>query len=247
MRLPSVIFFMLFFGLISCSTLTTSTAVSYKDYPIEKKYSPDTALERMLRPYTVNLNATMNKVIGFANRTMNAKQPESGLGNFMADCMKQMAEKKYGKKVDAGFMNHTGIRSYIAKGNITVGKVYELMPFDNLLVVQEISGAVLLQFLHRIAAEGGWPVSAGLVMGIKDGKAVNVTLNGKPLDENSRYTIANSDYVANGGNDCEMLKKIPQQNKSYLVRDALIDFISEMTAQGKPLDYGIENRVSNVN
>jgi 2',3'-cyclic-nucleotide 2'-phosphodiesterase (5'-nucleotidase family) len=204
-------------------------------------------LAGMLAPYRLTMDAAMNKVIGFSNNQMNARQPESGLGNFMADGIRIMAEKKYGKKVDAGFINQGGIRSYISQGNITVGKIFELMPFDNLVVLQEMKGSVMQQFLDKMAADGGWPVSAGVVMEIKDKKAINVSINGKPLDPAAVYLIANSDYVANGGSDCDMLRRIPQQNKGYLLRDALIEFVSDFTRQGKPLDYSIEKRVVNVN
>ncbi|MCA6448754.1 MAG: 5'-nucleotidase C-terminal domain-containing protein [Chitinophagaceae bacterium] len=243
--------FFLFCTLIVCISSCTSTqpvtTVQYKDYRIERSVRSDTAIVSLLAPYGAALNESMNKVIGFSNNQLSAKQPESGLGNFMADCMRIMAEKKFGRKVDAGFMNQGGIRSYIPKGNITVGRIFELMPFDNLLVLQEVKGAVLQQFLDKMASDGGWPVSAGLTMGIQDKKAVNVQINGKPLDIAAVYVIANSDYVANGGSDCEMLRRIPQQNKGYLMRDALIDFVSDLTRQGKPLDYHIENRVVHVN
>lgn len=236
----------LFFAL-SCSTSNQTTSLLYKDYRIEKKAKIDSGLVNMLQPYALSLNATMDKVIGFSNTNLNKKQPESGLGNFMADAMRVMAEKKFNKKIDGAFMNDGGIRSYIPKGNITVGKIFELMPFDNLVVVQEVKGSVFQQFLDKTAADGGWPVSAGITMGIKDKKAVNVTINGKPLDVNASYTIVNSDYVANGGSDCTMLKGIPFSNKGYLLRDALIEFVTGLTQQGKPLDFTIEKRVVNVN
>jgi len=226
---------------------TTSTALLYKDYPIGQAAKKDPDLEKMLQPYAVSLSAAMDKVIGFSNNGLSSKQPESGLGNFMADCMRIMGEKKFGKKVDAGFMNQFGIRSYIPKGNITIGKIFELMPFDNLIVLQEIKGPVLQQFLNKIASDGGWPVSAGVTMGIKDKKAINVMINGKPLDENVTYLVANSDYVANGGDNCEMLRRLPQQSRGYLYRDALIEYVTNFTQQGKPVDYTIENRVVNVN
>ncbi|MDB5211829.1 MAG: 5-nucleotidase, partial [Sediminibacterium sp.] len=143
-------------------------------------------------------------------------------------------------------MNQFGIRSYVPKGNITIGKIFELMPFDNLVVLQEVKGSVLHQFLDKIAADGGWPVS-GVTMGIKEKKAINITINGSPLNENATYTIANSDYVASGGDNCEMLRNVPQQNKGYLYRDALIEYVSNFTQQGKPVDQIIENRVVNVN
>lgn len=246
MNRKSVFPWIIFFILNSCTPAQQTASLTYTDYRIQKEARKDSSLTAMLQPYAASLNVSMNKVIGFSNANLTAKQPESGLGNFMADCMRMMAEKKFGKKVDAGFMNQGGIRSYIPKGNITVGKIFELMPFDNLVVLQEVQGNVLQQFLDHTAADGGWPVSSGLSMGIKNKKAVNVLIAGKPLDENATYIIANSDYVAGGGSDCDMLKKIPQQNKGYLLRDALIEFVTEMTKQGKPLDYSIEKRVVNA-
>ena len=231
---------------VSCSSSQQKTTLSFQDYRIEKRSTVDSSLVKMLQPYSRTLDESMNKVIGFSNNYMQAKQPESGIGNFMADAIRLMAEKKFNKKVDAGFMNHGGIRSYIPRGNITTGKIFELMPFDNLVVLQEVKGSVLQQFLDKTAADGGWPVSAGVTMGIKQKKAVQVTINGKPLDQDAIYVIANSDYVANGGSDCDMLKKIPKQDKGYLMRDALIEYVQMITQQGKPLDYQIENRVTNA-
>ncbi len=246
MRRYFPIFLILVLFSASCVTSYQTTSLNFQDYRVEKGSAVDSSIVKMLQPYSVTLNATMNKVIGFSNNYLAAKQPESALGNFMADCMKLMAEKKFDKKVDAGFMNQGGIRSYIPKGNITVGKIYELMPFDNLIVLQELKGSVLQQFLDKTAADGGWPVSVGLSMGIKDKKAVQVMINGKALDPNETYVIANSDYIANGGSDCDMLRKIPKQDKGYLMRDALIEYVTTFTNQGKPLDYTIENRVTNV-
>lgn len=237
---------LIFLLTVSCGTSYQASTVNYEGYRIEKRTNIDTTLAKLLHPYATTMDATMNQVIGFSNSNLYARQPESALGNFMADAMKLMAEKKFGKKVDAGFVNQGGIRSYIPKGNITVGKIFELMPFDNLVVVQELKGTVLQQLLNKMAADGGWPVSKGISMGIKNKKAVQVNIGGKPIDPEATYLIANSDYVANGGSDCDMLKRIPKQDRGYLMRDALIDYVTEFTRQGKPLDYTIENRVIHV-
>jgi 2',3'-cyclic-nucleotide 2'-phosphodiesterase (5'-nucleotidase family) len=232
---------------VSCTSSQQSTSLIYHDYRIEKRVNEDSGILKMLEPYSTSLNVTMNKVIGFAPNNLNEKQPESGLGNFMADCMKIMAEKKFNRKVDAGFMNPGGIRSYIPKGNISVGKIFELMPFDNLIVLQEVKGAILKEFLNKTAQDGGWPVSSGVTMRIKEKKAVQIIIGGKELDLNTTYVIANSDYVANGGDDCIMLRKIPKLDRGYLYRDALLDYIADLTKQGKPVEAGIENRVAHVN
>ena len=123
--------FLFFFAIlligISCSTGKESSSLVYTDYRIQKHGKTDSSVNKMLEPYATTLDASMNKVIGFSLINLNKKQPESGLGNFMADCIWLTAEKKFGRKVDAGFINTGGIRSYISKGNITIGKIFELM------------------------------------------------------------------------------------------------------------------------
>jgi hypothetical protein len=84
-------------------------------------------------------------------------------------------------------------------------------------------------------------------MEIKDKKAIHIVIGGKPLDQDAIYWIANSDYVANGGSNCGMLKGIHQVNNGYLLRDALIDFTVATTSKGKSIDSNIENRVVNAN
>jgi len=185
----------------------------------------------------------MNKVIGFSTRGLYKRQPESELGNFMTDCMKEMGEQKFNRKIDAAFVNLGGVRSYIPKGDITIGKIYELMPFDNLVVLQEVKGSILLQFLSKIAEKDGWPIS-GITMQIKDKMPTNILVGGKPLNEKATYTIANSDYIASGGAECEMLKGILQINIGYNYRDALIAYVEQITKQGKPIDWKVEGRIT---
>jgi 2',3'-cyclic-nucleotide 2'-phosphodiesterase (5'-nucleotidase family) len=202
----------------------------------------DSSLIKMLQPYADSISRIMNTVIGFSIRGLSKRQPESTLGNFMADCMRWMAEKKFNRKVDVAFVNYGGIRSYLPKGDITIGELYELMPFDNLIVLQEVKGSVLKQFLDKMAARDGWPVS-GLTMGIKNKEAVNVVIGDKRFSENTTYWVANSDYIAGGGDDCTMLRGIPQVNSNYLFRDALIEYVLYLTKGGNSIDGVTENRI----
>lgn len=241
-----IIFLSLSIALFSCSTFYQPTSLNHTQYKIDKTIPGDSSLIVLLQPYAKDINATMNKVIGTSAATYTKAQPESELGNFLADCYKEMAEKKFNRKVDAAFMNDGGIRTYLSKGDITVGKIFEIMPFDNLLVLQELKGSVLQEYLNIMAADRGWPVSKGVTMQIKNKKAINVTINGKPLDLNATYTVAHSDYVANGGSDCSMLKPIPQINRGYLMRDAMIEYVTAKTSEGKAIEPIIEKRVTNA-
>ena len=238
--IPTLYFFIIL-SFISCKVIPLN--VTYNSYKISSQANVDSSYSKMLAVYKDSLNKSMNDVIGFSVNGLTKKQPESILGNFMTDAFKTMAEKKFGKKINAAFVNFGGIRSYLPKGDITVGKIFELMPFDNLIVLQEVNGKQLKDFLARVCEKGGWPVSKGLTYSIKDKKLAAVLIDEKPIDDATIYLIANSDYIANGGDNCDMLKKIPKQNVNYLMRDALIEYARMLTEQGKTIDCKLENRV----
>ena len=230
----------------SCNTVYQSQTLQYKSYRIKDSLSRNSAAISFLKPYSDRINATMNEVVGVAEINLEKKQPEGTLGNFMADAFLAMAQEKYNTKADIALINFGGIRlTQLPAGNITTGKVFELMPFDNLLILQKIKGDVLQQFLDLVAARGGWPV-AGMSMQIKDKKAVNITIGGKPIDPGAVYTVVNSDFIANGGDNADMLRSIPQITNGYLMRDALFDYIKKLKAQGKNITSTIENRVTNA-
>ena len=221
-------------------------SVSYSGYPIDGNTKKDSTMTGFLSGYRDNVSKSMGTVIGFSVSGLTKHQPESGLGNFMADAVKTMGEQVFNLPIDAAFINYGGVRSYIPTGDVTLGTIFELMPFDNFLVIQKVKGDSLLLFLNHIASRNGWPLS-GITMGIKDKMAVDVLVNGKPLSTDSTYTIANSDYIVNGGDNTNMLKVFPQITRGYLIRDALIAYVKQMTEQGKPIDAKTEKRIVYAN
>ena len=240
-------FFAALLLLFSCNTFYQARSVQYKDYRINQNATANPAINTLLKPYADSVNKSMGDVIALAGMALEKKQPEGTLGNVLADAMFAMAKEKYQTNVDAAFINFGGIRlPSIAAGNITKGKVFEMAPFDNIIVLQKVSGKVMKQFLNLVAGRGGWPC-AGITYKIKNKEAIDILIGGNTIDDNSIYTIALVDYIANGGDDCEMLKTIPQQNNGYLFRDAVLEYFSKLNRDGKKIMASIENRVSNAN
>ena len=238
--------FLLLVVLASCNTLYQPKQLEYDNYEIAAQQPTDTTLVRMLAPYRDSLNRSMNEVVGYADENLDKNQPSGTLGHFMADVMLFAGKQKFNVPIDAAFVNYGGLRiTQLPKGPVTRSTVFELMPFENLVIVQTLQGNVLQQFLDHIAAAGGWPV-AGITFDIKDKKAVNVLINGQPIDRNKNYNIINSDYVANGGDNAAMLKDIAQQNKGYLMRNAIFDYIKALKAEGKNITAIKENRINHV-
>lgn len=182
----------------------------------------------------------MNDVIGENAKLLEKKSKKSLLGYFLTDALLYMAKQKINSDVDAAFINHGGIRlNELPPGKITRGKIFELMPFDNLLVLQKVNGRVLKQYLDTLALGDAVNLS-GISMTISGTKAKNIMVGDRPLDENKDYVIANSDYNINNS---ELLKSLPMQNTGYLQRDAIIDYVMMFSRNGKKIIIENSNRI----
>ncbi len=223
----------------------TPVEVLYKTYTIDRSVKEDSMMMVMLQPYTDSVNKFINQPIGFTNTTLYRKQPESPLGNMMADAMIWYASRVFNTRVDAAFINNGSIRSYIPKGEISLQTLQVVSPYDNYIVLQKVNGNTLHQLLDLIAYKGGWPC-AGINMKIKYKKASDILIQSSPLQDKVTYTIALSDYLAKGGDGCTMLKNIAQQNKNVFYKEALIAYVKSFTSAGKPVTVTLENRIENV-
>lgn len=197
-----------------------------------------------LQPIKQKVGEKMNIVIGQAAETMKGHAPESLLSNFSADVYKQTASTYLNENVDIAIVNLGGLRTVVNAGDITVGKVFELMPFENELVIVWLKGDKLLELLQFFASVGGEGES-GIRMEIKDGKATNITIGGKPLDTSKIYSIATNDYLA-GGNDkmIQLAQHEKRLNTGIKVRDMLLNYIKSETQKGNLIQSKLDGRIS---
>lgn len=154
--------------------------------------------------------------------------PESPLGNLFVDAV--LAESG----ADVSIHNVTGgIRATLPAGTLTFGDVYEIMPFDNILVMLDVSGRELREVVaaqahnhYRRAGISGMRVVASCDAGRLD---VTMTLNdGRVVNDSDRVRIAVNDFLATGGDDI-LTPIIPEEGLDYaddqpLVRDLLVQW-----------------------
>jgi len=230
--------------LLSCTaTQKQVTAYHTAFTTIDTTLVRDQRMEQWLQPYRRRMDTAMNVVIGYSEVPLSKAQPECTLGNFMADAQLVLAMRR-DPATQVSVMNYGGIRlPYISPGALTKGKMYELMPFDNKLTIVEIPGSILRRFCDHMAAWGGWPV-AGITFRIRNKKATDIMVGGKPLHDQLIYHTAVSDYIANGGDNCDFLKDCKRTYINLFVRDMLIDYITELNSQGKKLNVQLEKRIS---
>jgi len=232
------------FFALSCSSSYKTEKIQYSNYRIQQTAVESSSLTPIIKPYADSVNKLMNAVIGYNEKPLERKKQGNTLGFFIADAYLEMARQKVNPKVDAAFMNYGGIRlPELPEGVITRGKIYELMPFDNLMVLLKVKGSQLKQYLDTLAAGEG-VVESGITMQIADKTVQQVMIGGKPLDLNADYTIAHSDYVAMNSS---LLKNIDRKTNGYLLRDAIIDYIRFINGQNKKISVSNIDRVSYVN
>lgn len=175
----------------------------------------DAEVKAIIEDYQADLDAQMEVVIGQCASDIAWSSPlvrtqESPLGNLAADALRDYCD------ADIAIQNGGGIRAGLTAGDVTVGDVFAMLPFDNKVTLVEVTGQTVWDALEN--GVDGYPTTNGKfpqVSGIKytfDGskpageRIVSVTLeDGTPLDLDAWYTLACNDFMCGGGDGYTML------------------------------------------
>lgn len=197
-----------------------------------------------LQPIKEQLEKELDHPLGYAPEAMHAYKPESPLLNWAADALYDMAIQIQNQPVDFAVVNIGGLRCDWAAGDITFRNIFELMPFDNRLVILTLTGQDILDLCQCFAEAGGQGVSRGLRMAINDGKAQDVTVGGQPVVEDAVYYIATSDYLSTGADHMEPLTRFIEKEETHQrIRDLYITYVEQATKAGKTINSRIDNRM----
>jgi 2',3'-cyclic-nucleotide 2'-phosphodiesterase (5'-nucleotidase family) len=241
-------FIYLLFGIIILSSCwqkkqLSATLDSAKSLAITNTVADTSSSFVLLNKYRNELNKTMNVVVGALEADLKKDKPNSTLGNMVCDAMLAKA-KTLDATCSIAIANYGGLRiPYLNKGTVTLGNIYELMPFENTLTIVPLSGAWLDTICQKIAKAGGMPIS-GLQFSIVKDQATNILVNNAPINYQQTYTTCVNSYMAAGGDNCEFLIAMPKQNTTALIRDAIIDFIKNQNKTKLPIVQQPLQRIS---
>lgn len=205
---------------------------TYKLIPVknhlDKKVDP--AFSQMIDTYSAAVAAEMDKVIGYCPQAIRKGTPESPLSNLTADALVWMAEEYYGVKADVALYNTGGIRAEISAGDLTVGDVYAVYPFDNVLSVANLKGKDLKKLFEYVASSGGLPINKDVRMVISGNKVKSVTVNGKTINDNQTYTVATIDYLMNLGR-YGLENATNRRDASEIIRDYFVAYFHHLAQE----------------
>lgn len=235
------------FLLFSCSTGYQVVKSNRTEYSISTAVAADSSVIRKYLPYKLKMDSQMNAVMGYSDIKLTKKSEggESLLGNFFADAALYEA-RKIDPAIDFAIPStNGGLRNDLPEGMISLANIFELMPFENELMVFNLRGSDVQSLVNFIAKSGGQPI-AGISIKITDKKPAQVMIGGKAFDPARNYRVLTSDYIAGGGDGLNSFKD-PLESKvlGLKVRDALIMYVKEKQAAGEKISSKLDRRVSN--
>ena len=226
------VLFLTFSILFSCQNQRLFVAkIEGKKIGITNNASKNQLVDDFIKPYKERIDKDLNAVLAYSPQTFDKNGVwQTSAGNLFADITFTQGNpvflKREQKNIDFVLLNNGGIRSIIPKGDVTTKTAYEMMPFENELVVVALKAEQVYELVtYFITEKKPHPVSGISFVIDKDNKPKNIQIQGKSIANDQTYYVATNDYLANGGDNMEFFKKgIKRYNLDYKLRNVLIDY-----------------------
>ena len=180
----------------------------------------------------------------------NCRARECQMGNLVADAM---LARVANQGTQIAIQNGGGLRASIDAGDVTMGEVLTVLPFQNTLSTFQVTGATMLEALENGASQieegaGRFPQVAGIsftvTLSAEPGSRIsNVMVGDAPIDPDAVYSVVSNNYVRNGGDGYDMFRGAMNV---YDFGPDLADVTAEfMAAQGGYTPY-LDGRITVV-
>lgn len=193
----------------------------------------DTDTEKFYQDLAKELQPILGEVLGEATAEFTHNRGDKGTNTLLGQWVCEVSAKKYDAQI--AIQNGGGIRRTLEKGKITMGDMYEIMPFDNYFVVMDLPGEDLKKAIdHGIInpkiTDGSF---YGLIVEYDSGKEfenriTKITLSdGTPLDMKKTYRVVINDFIYTGGDEYNF-KNATNVFESYEpIREYLVEYIKK--------------------
>lgn len=231
--------------IVSCNEGVHLSKIEGKRIEINDSINSNKSIEDYIKPYRQHVNNDLDSVISYAPKTYSKKDGafNTAIGNLMADAVHAESNPVFnsqtGKTIDFVLLNHGGIRSIISKGNITARTAYQVMPFENSVVVVALKGTQINKlFTYLSKAKRAHPVSKHVQLTLgKNFEIKTATVNGQKIDDAKTYYVATNDYLYNGGDRMDFFQKNEGLHVlNYKIRNVLIDYFKKKDTLSPQID-----------
>ena len=196
----------------------------------------DLTMETYLSHLKQEKDKVMDQFIGRSKEALSSFPPASPLSDLLVNMLFEWGNEyllsKKMEKADLALLNFGGIRAALPQGRITIGDIYEIIPFDNTVTFVFVKGSELKKMFDGFTEKKTAPL--GNVQTVYDAnKLVSYTIGSAPLALDKTYTLVTINFLAAGGDG--FLSNVNFESVIYLdklLRDVYIEAIRAKTAQG---------------
>ncbi|MDP2876756.1 MAG: 5'-nucleotidase C-terminal domain-containing protein [Holophaga sp.] len=210
--------------------------------PVTDAIAEDPAVAKVIAPLSLELKASFGKeLVQCPTGLMRGKFGEENLlGYWVADLMRERAQQVVGAPVRFAITNAGGLRGNIRPGVVKIADIYEVMPFDNELVVAEYTGAEIIQIVKdAIRRRAGEPCSgvSAKVLGTPEKPEFSITWSdGTAIVPTETFKVALSDYLLSSGDNISALRSGRRPITTGVpLRDLLLDACTKLGESKTPL------------
>ena len=207
--------------------------------------TPDSTCCAIIDEYRNLVVEKQSPVLGTCATLMDKSLPECELANFAADAIRHAGDLANGTPVDLGITNMGGLRNVFNPGDITVGDIYNMFPFENYLFLLTLNGQQLTTLFEQVAAAGGQCISGARLVISSDGRLLGATVGGRDVDSEASYRIATINYLAEGNDGLSVLAEGTDRRlcEDGVMRQVVTDYIATFTQRGEPISAPVEGRI----
>ncbi|HCA82983.1 MAG TPA: hypothetical protein DEP18_04285 [Flavobacteriales bacterium] len=240
----SLLYLLLFIAFVSCSQWTPAVSKSGYTPVKEGKHAKS---ESIIAPYRDSLSRTMKEVIGYCSNALITKKPQGSLGNFVCDLLLEdipaIASYQFLKEHNYfSLLNTRGFRAPLPEGEVTVERIFSIMPFENEVVLVRMPIKELPTIGSSLVEKGGHPLSKNTSLVSFSGEFAGLHIS--DLKPAANMWIITTDYLAEGGDNMEFFAKAEEVISTHLkLRDVIIAHIRKLTSQGKSIQAETDDRI----
>lgn len=237
----------IYFGVIvffACNQEKYLYKIEGKQITITDSLETNAEIEAFIKPFREHVSKDLDSVLCYAVDTYskNDGKLNTAIGNLMADAVYEESnpifKKRTGFDIDLVLLNHGGIRSIITEGNVTTKTAFEIMPFENSVVVVKLKGQQVQELIDYLKnAKRAHPISGLKLVLDKNYNIVSATVKGEPFDLNKSYFVATNDYLYEGGSNMDFFKTNDSlYDLNYKIRNVLIDYFTKKDTLSPVID-----------
>lgn len=195
------------------------TAASGEPVLLDASVAPNADMAARIAEMGAPIEEMKQRIVASVDGAINGDRSvcrveECPMGNLIADAM---LDRVKDQGVQIAIQNGGGIRASIDAGEVTMGEVLTVLPFQNTLSTFEVSGQTIIDALENGVSQveevkGRFPQVAGMSftwdpsVAPNEGRIQEVMVGGAPIDPAATYLAVSNNYVRGGGDGYKMFR-----------------------------------------